>query len=181
MARLIFPRSGLPIAVAMLLQLALPPSGQAAAPTGFDQYNQCMTKAASKPDEALEMARGWQKVGGAEAARHCAAVALIGLGRYVEAGEELEALARDVGKDQGMADVAVKLLGQAGQAWIQANDTKRAYAAQTAALKLQPKNIEILVDRAETLGLAKNYWEAIDDLNAAHELAPKRADILVYR
>src|SRR5262249_48885958 len=39
----------------------------------------------------------------------------------------------------------------------------------------------LLVDRAVTLAEAKNYWEAIDDLNSAHDLAPKRADILVYR
>src|SRR5262245_18901848 len=111
MARFIFPRSGLPIAVARLLQLALPATGQAQSdPTSAEQYNQCMAKAASKPEEGLEMARGWQKVGGGDAARHCAAVALIVLVQYAEAGEALEALARDVGKDAGKTDIAVRLL-----------------------------------------------------------------------
>ena len=62
-----------------------------------------------------------------------------------------------------------------------AGKADRAYAVQTTALKLAPKDVDLLVDRAVTLGQAKNYWEAIDDLNRAHELAPKRSDVLVYR
>jgi regulator of sirC expression with transglutaminase-like and TPR domain len=73
------------------------------------------------------------------------------------------------------------VLRNAGQAWMAAGDLEKAHLAQTEALKLAPRDIELLIDRAMTRGLARNYWEAIDDLNAAHDLAPERADILVFR
>jgi len=56
-----------------------------------------------------------------------------------------------------------------------------ALAAQSAALSLEPDNVELLIDRSVTLAQARNYWEAIDDLNRALELAPGRGDVLVLR
>jgi tetratricopeptide (TPR) repeat protein len=143
------------------------------------QYNACMTQARSKPDQGLETALAWQSRGGAEAAEHCAAVALIGLGESSEAATRLEKLGQKLAP--GRPGLAAEILAQSGQAWLMAGKPDRAYAVQTTALKLAPRDVDLLVDRAVTLGQAKNYWEAIDDLNRAHELAPKRADILVFR
>ncbi len=143
------------------------------------RYAECITLASTAPDDAFEAALSWQQDAGGDAARHCAAVALLGKGLYREAAERLETLAQTMLLPASalLADV----LAQAGQAWLLADDTARAHAAQSAALELEPGNIELLIDRGFTLAQAQNYWEAIDDLNRASELAPERSDILVYR
>ena len=167
-----------------LLCLALPAAAQEDA-GGFGEgeaakdYADCMTLARSQPEQAFENATAWEGVGGAEAARHCAAVALLGLGHYGEAAGRLQALAEAVKGPQ--AGLRPGLLAQAGQAWMLAAEPLRAYAVQSAALKLEPENVELWIDRAVTLATAENYWEAIDDLNEAESLAPARADILIFR
>lgn len=144
-----------------------------------EDYAACMDLAVTDPELAYETALSWQRDDGSEAARHCEAVALIGLERYREAGERLESLAQTMVAASDA--LAVDALVQAGQAWSLADETARAHAAQSAALELDPDNVELLIDRSFTLALAQNYWEAIDDLNRAHELAPERSDLLIYR
>jgi len=169
--------------VLLLLILAAPAAAHEAPPAPADHaraYATCMARARDQPDEALVSAGVWQKQGGGDAARHCAAVAMIGLGRYDEAAVRLEALAQDIA-DTAPLDLRVGVLAQAGQAWLLAADAERALAAQTAALALEPGNIELLIDRGITLASLNKYWEAVDDLNAAHDLAPERPDILIFR
>lgn len=180
------------LAAALLAALAAAPAGAASKPAKkpapassdlkFDsakEYGACMTLARTKPGDGFESALAWQSRGGGEAAEHCAAVALIEAGETAEGAKRMEALGTKLAGRQPA--LAAEILAQAGQAWLIAGDSKRAYAVQTAALKLAPKDVDLLVDRAVTLGQAKNYWEAIDDLNRAHDLAPNRADVLVYR
>ena len=143
------------------------------------EYEACMTLARDDPEEAFESALAWEVLGGMEAARHCAAVALIGLGHHREAASRLEALVDDLRRSR--PDLRVEVLAQAGQAWLLAGETERAYAVQSAALQLDPRNVELLVDRGVTLATAENYRAALDDLSAAANLAPDRPDILVYR
>lgn len=141
--------------------IAAPPTGAAAQRIGGGEYETCMRQARIDPDRGLAAALVWRDRGGGDAARHCAAVALIGLGRHVQAAARLEALAGDMKNTGGRAAI----LAQAGAAWFQAGDYARAHASQSAALTLSPGDPEILIDRAMTLAGAKNYWEAIDDLN----------------
>lgn len=169
-------------AAALLLSNSTGSTGAAAQTIGVDheqEYSACMTLTRIKPDDAFESALAWSSQGGGEAARHCAAVALIALGHYEEAGRRLESLAQDMiaAKPSLRADI----FGQAGQAWFLAGNTERAYAVQTAAIDLDPSNVELLIDRSVTLATAANYWDAIDDLNRAAELAPQRADLLIFR
>ncbi len=143
-----------------------------------------MILARAAPAAGLDSALGWAARGGGGGARHCAAVALIGLGQYREAAQRLERLAADLRTaDLQAGDPALGLdvLAQAGQAWILAGDTARAVAVQSAALDLDPDNVELLLDRSITLATTKNYWEAVDDLNRALELAPGRPDLLILR
>jgi len=149
-----------------------PPSDPAA------RYEWCIRLAKSTPTDGWEAALTWTGEGGGDPARHCAAVALIGLKQYKEAGARLEELARDSFAD---ASVRAGMLAQAGQAWLLADNIDRAYADQTTALKLTPGVPDLLIDRAESLALAKNWKEALADLNEALSAAPNRADALIYR
>jgi tetratricopeptide (TPR) repeat protein len=144
----------------------------------YAHYEWCIKLAKSKPDDGWEAALAWTGEGGGEPARHCAAVALIGLKQYKEAGQRLEDLAL-----QSFADAAIRagMLEQAGQAWLLANDIDRAYADQTTALQLLPGNPDLLIDRAESLALTQHWNEAKVDLDAALAKSPNRSDALIYR
>lgn len=142
------------------------------------QYKHCVALARQNPTEGWEEALAWASLGGGDPARHCGAIALIGLRQYEEAASRLEDLANS-------SHAAVKLragmLAQAGQAWLLAKNPERAYAAQTAALKLVPGAPDLLVDRAESLAEAKNYKDAVTDLDQALAASPNRADALTFR
>jgi tetratricopeptide (TPR) repeat protein len=141
-------------------------------------YQACMALSRSDPDAGFENALAWHDRGGGLAARHCAAVALIGLGHHRQAAERLEALAAELG---GQPELRAGVLAQAAQGWLMAGETERAYAVQSAALELAPDDPELLVDRSATLAEAGRYWAAIDDLNRALEIDPQRVEALVFR
>ena len=84
-------------------------------------------------------------------------------------------------KSKQSNEIRAGLLAQAAQAWLLQGEPERAHAVQTAALKLTPNNPKLLIDRALTLAEAKNYWEAIDDLNAALAIEPNNADAYAFR
>lgn len=170
---------GLPIFGFLVAAVAGAGEPRADAADQARQYAACMKHAVDMPEAAFEQALAWQSRNGGWAARHCAAVALIGLGQHGEAALRLEALAKQVARRQNQ--LATELLGQAAQAWQLAGETERAVAAQSAALELDPRNIELLIDRSVSLAAARNYWEAIDDLNRAAELDPARAEVLILR
>jgi tetratricopeptide (TPR) repeat protein len=166
-------------AIALLIA-ASPVAAKDSAPVDHErEYAACMTLTRAKPADALASARAWEAQGGGNAARHCTAVAMIGLGRYDEAAVRLEALAGDLGPAD--TDLRIGVLAQAGQAWLLAADAERALAAQTEALALAPDSAELLIDRGLSLATLSRYWEALDDLNRALDLAPGRADILIFR
>ncbi|HXP95871.1 MAG TPA: hypothetical protein VN809_04110 [Telmatospirillum sp.] len=157
------------------------PSAGANAGEGIDnaaQYKHCIALARQKPEEGWEEALAWTSLGGGEAARHCGAVALIGLRQFEEGASRLEDLAAS-----SHADVKLRagMLAQAGQAWLLAKNPERANAAQTAALKLVPDAPDLLVDRSQSLAEAKNYKDALADLNRALLVAPNRVDALTFR
>ena len=70
-----------------------------------------MRLARTDPNTAFEAALAWQELGGGEAARHCSAVALIGLGQYGQAATRLEDLAKAMKAADGPSRAAI--LGQA--------------------------------------------------------------------
>src|ERR1700759_4986640 len=68
-------------------------SGLAAGFPAKDRCDQCLAKVQADPSVALMTAGAWAKNGGGAAADHCAALALVGLRRYAEAGAKLDSLA----------------------------------------------------------------------------------------
>ena len=75
------------------------------------EYADCMSLARADPEEAFEKASAWLGIGGGDAARHCAAVSLIGLKQYTDAAKRLESLANIV---RAPEPFKAQILGQAG-------------------------------------------------------------------
>ena len=143
------------------------------------QYQACMALLDRDAAGALDSAVEWEKQGGGDAARHCKALAMIRTGQVEDGALELERIAETM--PQVKSPMAAKLFAQAGQAWIKAGNPQRALYAQNQGLKLNPKDVDLLVDRALTYGNSGMYFEALDDLNAAIDLSPDDADIYAFR
>ena len=168
-----------PIGLAFFLGALIVP---AFAPAANDEspeahYRACMAKARLAPDAAFDDAVAWTGLGGGAPARHCLAVALIGLGQHAEGARRLEALAQDTYE----APMRAELLAQAAQGWLLAGDAARADDVLTAALRVAPENAELLIDRAGARAALKRYGEAAADLTEALARDPRRADALALR
>jgi tetratricopeptide (TPR) repeat protein len=152
-----------------------PPSAEADAET----YARCMKLARQDPHMAQALADDWHRRGGAHPAEHCAAVALIALGKYKEGAARLQALATAMSK--APASLRADVLDQAGQAWLLAGDPGRAYAAAGQAVGLAPNDPELLIDRAEAAAGAGYLDRALADLDHVLKADPDRVDALIYR
>jgi Flp pilus assembly protein TadD len=159
------------------LSLIVP--GHAAAIDNQAQYEACMALLQRDPAGALDSAVEWEKQGGGDPARHCKALAMIRMGEVEDGALELERVAEAM--PQVKAPLAAELFGQAGQAWVKAGNAERALYAQNQGLKLNPNDVELLIDRALTFGTAGMYFEALDDLNAAVDLDPNNPDVYSMR
>ena len=142
-------------------------------------YADCMALVNRDPETAFESAMSWRDSGGGAAARHCVALALLGLGNAAEAAKRLETLAQEMG--QADPSLRAEVLGQAGLAWLVAGNAERADAILGAALEIDPGNPDLWIDRAQALAARSAYWDAIDDLNRAIDLAPGRAEAHAFR
>lgn len=142
------------------------------------EYQGCMTEAGTNPDAAYVRAVRWRDLGGGDAAEHCAASAMIGMGHYKDAALRLEKLAQN-----GKLKIGLKaqLLGQATQGWLLADEPERAEAVASAALALEPDNSKFLIDRAQAMAARKNYGSALNDLDRAIRLDPSQQDAFVFR
>jgi tetratricopeptide (TPR) repeat protein len=143
------------------------------------EYSDCLLLAKRQPDQAVESAVAWEKQNGGDPARHCKAIALINLDRPEDGALELERIAQTMPQEK--AKIAADLFGQAGQAWIKAGKPQLALHDQNEGLKLQPKNVDLLIDRAMTYGNSGMYSEAVTDLTAAAGLAGDRPEIFALR
>src|SRR5215813_10929714 len=143
------------------------------------QYKACMALLDRDPAGALDSAVAWEKQGGGDPARHCKALALIRTGQVEDGALELERVAEAM--PQKDAVLAAELFAQAGQAWTKRGNPQRALYAQNQGLKLNPKDVELLIDRALTYGSSGMYFEALDDLNDAADLSPDNPDIYAMR
>jgi Flp pilus assembly protein TadD len=127
---------------------------------------------------ARDFSRRWQSEQGGEAAVHCEALAILGLGEASRAATLLETLAT---RSTAGRPARAAVFAQAAQAWMMAGDAQRAFAATTQAMALTPDDADLLVDRATALGTLGRYGEAVADLDLAIRLDANRADALVFR
>ncbi len=153
----------------------------------------CARRAFAEPAQTLTLARAWEEAGGGNAARHCAALALMAGGEYRQAGDLLAALAAEMAADPALANAPqpaaddaptrerVRVHAQAAQAFQAAEETDKALAQIDAALALAGRNVDLLLDRAVIAGGAGRYPEALETLDRAAAIAPKRVEIWLYR
>ena len=170
------------LAVILAIGLAATAHAQSKAPgaAASHQYASCMDLARKWPREAMDAAKAWQARDGGAPARHCAAVALLGMGRHADAAGALQALADDR-TDRRVDALRADLLGQAGNAWLIAGQPGKAREALDRALKLRPDDVDLLIDRGVALASLKKYWDALADLNRALVMSPRRAEALIFR
>ena len=164
----------------ILVAVALAPLAPAVAQSELapeQRYRACMARARDAPQAAFDDAIAWTGLGGGQAARHCLAAALIGLGQHAEGARRLEGLAQESRETAMRAE----LLAQAAQAWLLAGDGARADDVLTAAIRIAPDDAELLIDRAGARAQLNRYSEAAEDLTAALAQAPGRADALALR
>jgi len=138
-----------------------------------------MALARTNPTAAFTQAVQWRTRGGGLPAEHCEGLALLNLRQFEEAAKRFHDVA--VGSTTASLELRVEAYDDAAQAWMLANQPKNAKAEFDAALKLDPKNVDLLIGRGQASGLGGDYWAALDDLNAALDIDPKRADALVLR
>jgi tetratricopeptide (TPR) repeat protein len=153
--------------------------GTERAPSDSAHYRLCLSAVNLNPSAALTDADSWAKSGGGVPAQHCAALALVGLRRYTEAGQRLDTIAAD----RGVPDLSFRaaLYDQAGNAWLLAGDGAHAVQSFQAALALSAGDAELFADLARAQAMRHDWHEADLDLNAALQLQPRRADLLVLR
>ena len=157
----------------------LPGSAQRRPAAEEQAYERCMALAESKPQQALAQAAQWRNKGGGYPAEHCEGAALYNLQQYAEAAQRFHEVAEAMPADA--ATLRADAYDQSGQAYLMANQPIKARAEFDSALNLAPLNIEMLIDRAQANGIARNYWDAIDDLNTVLDLDGTRADALTLR
>jgi tetratricopeptide (TPR) repeat protein len=144
-----------------------------------ETYAYCMNLAKVDAGTALRLAKEWRERGGAHPADHCAAVALVDMGKYREGAVRLETLAKAMVR--APAALRAGVFDQAGQAYLLAGDPVHAYAAAGAAVALQPADPELRIDRAEAAAASGYFDRAVGDLDVVLKADPNRVDALIYR
>jgi tetratricopeptide (TPR) repeat protein len=142
------------------------------------EYRACLALAQSKPEEGWEEAIAWQSLGGGDPARHCAALALIGLGKHEEAAKRLESLAQQSRREEA---IRAEMLAQAAQAWGLAGNPDRALADLDTGLELVPGQPDLILDKAVLLAGLGHHPEVIELLSKLLKAQPNRVEALTLR
>ncbi|HEX4636323.1 MAG TPA: hypothetical protein VH189_09085, partial [Rhizomicrobium sp.] len=150
-----------------------------AAETAAGHYRRCLADSNANPTLALSDAEAWARSGGGVPAEHCAALALVNLKRYAEAGSRLDKIAG--GRETLDVAFRVALFDQAGNAWLLAGDGARAVQSFSGALALSAGDADLFADLARAQAMRRYWAEVVLDLNASLQLSPRRADLLVLR
>lgn len=143
------------------------------------RYVECMRLARGEPLKALPVAEKWMGEGGGLGARHCVAIAMFESGKFIQAANQFEAIARDMGSER--PGLRAELYAQAGQGWIEAGQAENAAAAQSRALELKANDPDLWIDRGLSYAAMKAWPRAISDFDHALDLRAKDVDTIVLR
>lgn len=140
-------------------------------------YRGCMELADADPGRALEQAEARRSAGGGTPAGHCAAVALVRLGRLEEGAKRFEALAGEADR----ADLRAGLLDQAAGAWLLQGSADKALVLLDRAIAIAPFDAGLRLDKAAALADLGRYQDAVGELDRAVALEPSSADAYAFR
>lgn len=124
-------------------------------------------------------AQQWVSEGGGAEARHCLSVADLKAGFPKLAALRLEEIAQR--KDAGDDYVRARLLSQAAQAWLVAEEPAYAEAALDQALALVPDSPELYLTAAKVYGAQRRWQDVINAVNTAEEDGFVSAETFVLR
>jgi tetratricopeptide (TPR) repeat protein len=143
------------------------------------QYESCLNLAKNNPQKGYDEALKWFSLSGDMASRHCMAIATLSLGYNENSAILLEALERDVTKEQFY--LRSQILGQASQAWLLAGQLKQATLVLSKAITLYSSDPQLYLDRAVVRIERLQYSQALSDLNQAITLDLNFGDAYLYR
>ena len=158
-----------------------------------ERYRDCISFAKTEPQTGEVLAAVWQVEGGGLPAGHCLALSYVGQNRFAEAARTLDEIAGQMrlggyfffSEERADRELLAEVFGQAGNAWILAEEPLKAYASLTEALGVVPAwsatIVEHWIDRARALALLGNYEQTLKDLEAAQERDPNRIETYVFR
>lgn len=167
------------LSVVLLVQALAAAAPSAGAAADQARLNACITEIDQDAEKAYEAAMAWAREAPVREAYVCAALSDIGRGRAAEGAQQLLALAGAL--SGAPVEERVELLSQAGNAWLLARQPDRAVETFTNALKLAPKEPDLLIDRARAYALENAWKNAEFDLTAALAIRPQDALALRLR
>jgi len=139
----------------------------------------CLVRAEQLPDQTLAEAENWIKTGGGDSAWVCHAFAQFHRGEFRQAAHEFMALAAK--REKKAPKQAAAYYVQAGLAAMRAGDHETAEKAYAAAIKLEPHDPEVWIDRATQRASTEHYWEALSDIDRALDIMPEMPEALRLR
>ncbi len=143
------------------------------------QYQECVALIRDDTDAGRLHAQQWVSTGGGADARHCLAVADLEAGFPRLAAARLEDIAER--KDAGDDLIRARVLAQAAEAWLRADETSNAQRTITEALRLVPDSGELQLTAAKVLAALEQWQEVIKAVDAAEEAGIVSAGTFVLR
>lgn len=142
-------------------------------------YAECLEAAQTDPARGRERAMQWAAIGGGAEARHCGAIALIGLGAHRMAAEELADIATARNTLSREDRFAALLL--AGDLWLSTNASSLAEEAFERAQALGPNEAAPWIGLARAAAARELWADAISHLDSALFAKPDDPEALTLR
>ena len=158
--------------------LAAEPVDTSEAPEA-SRYEKCIRHLDDDLEAGRRAAQQWVADGGGSDARHCLAVADRRNGLPRLAAARLEEIAQR--KDAGDDFVRAKLLAQASEAWLEAEEIADAERTLNEALALVPDSGELQLTAAKVYAASERWQDVLNAVNAAEEAGIISADNFVFR
>ena len=159
--------------ILLTLSLAL-----AQTPPASDQarLEACLNAIPINAEDAYEDALAWRHQGGGWPAEHCVSLALIALGQDAPGALRLREAALDADMASDLSRAI--MLGQSGEAFLNAEEYEQATLSFEAALDFAPNDANLLLGLARTQLALEDYAEA--DVSASAALAQDDANPQAY-
>ena len=143
------------------------------------RYQECVALVEEDIAAGRRAAQQWVSEGGGSDARHCLALADLNAGFPKLAAARLEEIAQR--KDGGDDFVRARVLAQAAEAWLKAEEVDQAERAVLEALSLVPDAAELQLTAAQVFAARAQWQNVINAVDAAEEAGIVSAETFVLR